>query len=226
MQLAAYPPTISSKYTEPHYILLDTNVVLDQIDILEDECIKDVIVLYTVIEEVKHKSSAIFKRFRNILLNPSRRFYTFVNEHHINTYVRREKGESANDRNDRAIRIAAKWYENHLNLQSDGEKTRVILITDDANNRVKAHNMDLISCSMSDYVRSCDKFPSLLEKLSQKNTEFGENKIDLFSPHFTPAQIHEGIRSGKLLQGSFVASRDNFLEGFVNVEGYEKTVST
>jgi exosome complex exonuclease DIS3/RRP44 len=30
------------------------------------------------------------------------------------TYVERQKGESANDRNDRAIREATLWYKNHL----------------------------------------------------------------------------------------------------------------
>lgn len=46
----------------------------------------------------------------------------------------------------------------------------------------------------------------------------------LFPTHLTPAQIHDAIKGGKLLQGSFQASRENFLEGQVNVEGYEKPV--
>jgi len=43
-------------------------------------------------------------------------------------------------------------------------------------------------------------------------------------PHLTPAQIHQGIKSGKLMQGTFFASNDNFLEGNVFVEGQEKNV--
>lgn len=62
--------------------MLDTNVILDQIDVFEEETIKDVIVLQTVLDEVKHKSAAVYKRLRDILINPARRFYTFVNEHH------------------------------------------------------------------------------------------------------------------------------------------------
>lgn len=49
--------------------------------------------------------------------------------------------------------------------------------------------------------------------------------MDLYPPHLPPQQIHDGIKNGKILQGSFVASRDNYLEGSVNVEGYEKFVS-
>jgi len=48
----------------------------------------------------------------------------------------------------------------------------------------------------------------------------------LFPLHATPSQIHEGIKSGKLLQGSFLASRENFLEGQVSVEGQDKMVSS
>ena len=39
-----------------------------------------------------------------------RNWFVFVNEHHAETYVERLPGESANDRNDRAIRRAASWY--------------------------------------------------------------------------------------------------------------------
>jgi exosome complex exonuclease DIS3/RRP44 len=80
--LSSEPQTKSSLVTGPHYLLLDTNVVLDQIDVFEEDVIQDVIVLQTVLDEVRHKSAAVYKRLREILNNPGRRFYTFVNEHH------------------------------------------------------------------------------------------------------------------------------------------------
>jgi exosome complex exonuclease DIS3/RRP44 len=64
--------------------------------------------------------------------------------------------------------------------------------------------------------------------LSQHNTTYElltGGQEPLFPLHDTPSQIHEGIKSGKLLQGSFLASRENFLEGHVNVEGQDKMVS-
>jgi len=61
-----------------------------------------------------------------------------------NTYVEREPGEKANDRNDRAIRVAVAWYESHLmRSQADrrkGHRVRVILLTDDAENKHKAES--------------------------------------------------------------------------------------
>lgn len=62
--------------------MLDTNVVLDQIHVLEEPALCDVIVLHTVLNEVKHKSSLVYKKLLELCDDSSRRFYTFVNEHH------------------------------------------------------------------------------------------------------------------------------------------------
>lgn len=67
---------------------------------------------------------------------------------------------------------------------------------------------------------------NLIDKLSRRNfaSETG-NKEPLFPLHLSPAEIHDGIKNGKLYQGSFLASRDNFLEAQVNIEGRDKPVS-
>lgn len=52
------------------------------------------------------------------------------------TFIEREPGESANDRNDRAIRVAAKWYSQHLKSNADGLK--VVLLTNDQGNKQKS----------------------------------------------------------------------------------------
>jgi len=60
------------------------------------------------------------------------------------TYVERQKGESANDRNDRAIREATLWYKNHL-ADHASEDIDVILLTNDEDNRTKAKAEGLLS---------------------------------------------------------------------------------
>lgn len=142
------------------------------------------------------------------------------------TYVEREPGESANDRNDRAIRIATAWYESHLNKSCKaGNQVRVILLSDDRQNLEKAQAEGILCSTVGDYVRGLDKFPTLQDKLALKGFTSQDKKEAIFPPHLTLTEIHEGIKSGKLLQGSFAASRENYLEGFVNVEGIEKPVS-
>lgn len=80
--LAAKPTTPNPNFPFPHYLVLDTNVVLDQIDVLEEDVLCNIIVLHTVLNEVKHRSSAVFKKLRNLISDQGRRVYTFVNEHH------------------------------------------------------------------------------------------------------------------------------------------------
>lgn len=67
------------------------------------------------------------------------------------TYIERDSGESVNDRNDRAIRVATAWYESHLLLSQferrQSERIRIVLLTDDANNRDKAQKEGLLSAT-------------------------------------------------------------------------------
>ena len=62
-----------------------------------------------MLQEVRHRSGPTLKRLKDSIANTDKHFYVFVNEHHKDTFVDQIKGESANDRNDRAIREAAKW---------------------------------------------------------------------------------------------------------------------
>ena len=48
--LAKTPTSRSTLKTSPHYLVLDTNIVLEQIDLLESEGLEHVIVLITVLE--------------------------------------------------------------------------------------------------------------------------------------------------------------------------------
>lgn len=104
-------------------------------------------------------------------------------------------------------------------------KIKIVLLTDDAGNRNKAQAEGIAAVSVRDYVKSLTETPHLQDKLSLK--EYGSEQISnpLFPPHLTLVQIHDGIKNSKLYQGSFLASRENFLEGSVNVEFFEKFVS-
>lgn len=65
--------------------------------------------------------------------------------HSRETFIEREPGESSNDRNDRAIRVAAKWYSQHLKTSEAGaDGLRVVLITNDQGNKEKAAESGLL----------------------------------------------------------------------------------
>ncbi|KAH0953363.1 hypothetical protein HN011_004299 [Eciton burchellii] len=212
----------SSLISTPYFLVLDTNVILDQIDILEEDVITNVIILQTVLEEIRHRSSTVYKKLKNIIGDQKRRFFIFINEHHQETYIEREPGEKINDRNDRAIRIAVKWYNTHL--ASNNSNIKIVLLTDDMENKTRAIKNNIFAVSMEDYIASLENSAFLLDKLCKRSYILDTQSPELFPCHLTPTEVHNGISSGKLLQGTFLSSRENFLEGNVNVEGREEPI--
>lgn len=206
----------------PHYLVPDTNVVLHQIDVLEDPVIRNVIILQTVLQEVRHRSAPVYKRLKDIINEKEKHFYTFTNEHHRETFIEREPGESANDRNDRAIRVATKWYSQHLktsNSEADGLK--VVLLTNDQGNKQKAEESGLLVYRCEEYIKSLIGNPELVDRLALSNDDKSDitSSRVLFPEHLPLSRIQAGIKSGSFLQGTFRASRDNYLEATVFVQG-------
>lgn len=130
---------------------------LHQIDIIEQ--LKNIVVLSTVLDEVRNKSIALYTRVRTLISDPDRRIVVFSNEHHKNTYVQKAKNESINDRNDRAIRVAAKFYMNHA-------KCNIVLVTDDAENKRLAGVDGINAQSVREYVFQQKHLPHLADLIA------------------------------------------------------------
>ncbi|CAJ0921426.1 unnamed protein product [Ranitomeya imitator] len=215
-------PVLQSALCEsPHYILPDTNVLLHQVDILEDPVIQNVILLQTVLQEVRSRSAPVYKRIRDMTNNPEKYFYTFTNEHHRETYIEQEQGENANDRNDRAIRTATQWYGKHLKKSANLKNLQVLLITNDRGNKEKAVQEGIVAFTCEEYIKSLIANPELVDRLacvSDEKNDIESGRI-IFSEHLPLSKLQQGIKSGIYVQGTFRASRDNFLEATVWVHG-------
>ncbi len=65
------PKSKCSLFKTSHYLVLDTNIVLNQMDVIEvtakDGGMTSVIILHTVLEEVRHRSSPIYKRLKDLI---------------------------------------------------------------------------------------------------------------------------------------------------------------
>ncbi|XP_072114895.1 exosome complex exonuclease RRP44 [Mobula birostris] len=222
--LSDEPCSSSELCPQPHFLLPDTNVVLHQIDILEDPAIQNVIILQTVLQEVRHRSAPVYKRIKDVINNPEKHFYTFTNEHHKDTYIEQEQGEGANDRNDRAIRVAVKWYNEHFKKsQSSSVHVQVILMTNDRKNKERAVEDGLVAFTCDEYIKSLAGNPELIDRLaciSDNSKEIESGKL-LFAEHLPLSKIQQGLKSNSYLQGTFRANRDNYLEATVWVHGEE-----
>eukprot|EP00124_Ichthyophonus_hoferi_P005139 Ihof_evm2s678 gene=Ihof_evmTU2s678 len=212
--------SISTTVPESHYLLPDTNVVLHQIDMLEQEAMKNIIICQTVLGEVKNRNNATYNRIRKVISDNEKHFYAFTNEHHRETYIERIPDESSNDYNDRAIRVAASWYNRHL----EGTNIKVILLTNDAECLRKAREEKIPSFTLEEYVQGVKDQPALLDLVSLGGQEVEATENINYPEYVAQSKMMAGIKAGKYHQGTFNRSRENYLEGLVQVPGYEQPV--
>ncbi|CAG8501894.1 15486_t:CDS:10 [Rhizophagus irregularis] len=209
-------PAKTKLVTKPHYIIPDTNVFMNQIDIIEHPALQNVIILQTVYEELRHLSLSVYNRLKKMINDPNRKFYVFANEHHRDTFIERIKEESPNDRNDRAIRAAVKWYATHVKQIADkGKSLEIVLLTDDAENIQRAKQDGLLAYSVREYVEGMIDTPELVDMLGNVRISDNKDKKIVYEEHLSASQITNGIKNQTLYQGTLNISMHNYLEGSI-----------
>jgi len=189
----------------------------------------DVIVLQTVLEEVKNRSLPLYHRLISLTKNEDKRFYVFFNEFRLETYITRAQGETINDRNDRAVRRAIQWYGEHLQQAVSKRKSircpSVVMISDDRDNLRKAKAESLSALSLRDYVAGLDNADHLLDMVSagqeQRVTKSGKAEM-LYPDYLSVSKVITGVKAGTMHQGTFNVSPYNYLEGSVFVPAFDK----
>ena len=192
----------------------------------------DVIILQTVLEEVRNRSLPLYNRLIGLTKSEDKRFYVFFNEFRLETYVLRDQGETINDRNDRAVRQAVKWYGEHLQqaTESSGKITRcptIVMLSDDKENLRKAKAEKLSAYLLFDYVSQLEDSDRLLDMInsSRLRQDTKDAKIEVFYPeYFSMSKLNTGIKAGTLHQGIFNVSPYNYLEGSVHVPAFDKSL--
>jgi exosome complex exonuclease DIS3/RRP44 len=146
----------------------------------------------------------------------------------------REAGESINDRNDRAVRRAVKWYSEHLvrAVQAAGGKAKktpaVVMLSDDKENLKKAKRDGIEACRLTEYVNGLANADQLLDMLSdaKEGQDLRDPKAseNLYQEHFSVSKMMTGVKNGTLHQGIFNVSSYNYLEGTIHVPAFEKNL--
>lgn len=159
-------------------------------DIIEHKkAFYDVIVLQTVLEEVRNQSVPLYNRLRALTAGgDGKRFYVFHNEFRQETFTQREEGETINDRNDRAIRLACAWYKSHIEkaAAATGSKApEIVMISNDRDNLKKAKKDGLACASIRDYLESisgAEELVDMISALAEEETETKTSKKDMLYP--------------------------------------------
>ncbi|THG20453.1 hypothetical protein TEA_027532 [Camellia sinensis var. sinensis] len=220
----------------PTILIFDTNVVLNQIDLLENPAIDDVVILSVVLEEVKNKNLSVYNRIRALCSNSTRKFFVFSNEYHravfcilvvifIPSAMTCVCGFPFPDIEEivvSAIWVAAQWYKNHL-----GDATRVLLITNDRENKRKATEEGISAETVESFVKSLGQ-PGLLDLLVQPHSEdVGMEEVEdlrpskrkiLYTEHKPMSEITAGLHCGIFHRGKLRVNRYNPFEAYVGSE--------
>ena len=215
-------PATTLAFPSGHYLIPDTNALFTGMDIFEDaNNFHDVVILQTVIDELKARSLPLYNRLMALTKSEEKRFYLFFNEFRFETAIKREEGETINDRNDRAVRTAAEWYISHL-LSTKRKSPAIVILTNDQDNRRKAQARNINALSLREYVSGLGDADRLLDMVAEGH-EKRSLQGELFYPeYYSTSRMATGIKNGALYRGVFNVSAYNYLEGTVKVPSFEK----
>ena len=197
----------------PEVLVPDTNILLHHLETLTH--FQDVILMQTVLDEVRARNSAIYNRTRALLAESSCRWFVFSNEHHKDTYVSAEaskEGESANDRNDRAIRTAAHWYAKHA------PGMQVLLLTNDRESARMSQEEDPLvpAQGLLEYVKKrgmTDLIDAVESALAARRTEQSKSSSGKeearYPSYWSEGQLQEALSKGEILFGVLQCSPYN-----------------
>ncbi|MCJ1336035.1 exosome catalytic subunit dis3 [Bachmanniomyces sp. S44760] len=226
-------PAGTKLFPNGHYILPDTNALLNALDLFEQSsAFYDVIILQTVLEELRNRSLPLYNRLISLTKSEEKRVYVFFNDFRLETYVLRDHGETINDRNDRAVRRAVKWYGDHLEQavkSSKGSKIcpSIVMLSDDKGNLQKAKAERLNASSLSDYVYQLKDADRLLDMInSSREGQEARSGIGefLYPQYHSLSKMMTGTKAGTLHQGIFNVSPYNYLEGSIHVPAFDKSL--
>lgn len=222
-------PAGTNGYPNGIYLVPDTNVLLNGMDLFEhNSAFYDVIILQVVLEEVRNRSLPLYNRLVGLTKSDDKRFYVFFNEFRLETFVNRLENESVNDRNDRAIRRAVKWYNSHLAKCKAPATPTVVMLTNDRENLLKAKIESIPVFTLQEYVSSLENASQLLDLISaseERGAAADKRAADsIYAEHYTMSKMMTGIKAGLLHQGIFNVSPYNYLEGSIKVPAFPKSL--
>uniref|UniRef100_A0A8B9RBT4 DIS3 exosome endoribonuclease and 3'-5' exoribonuclease n=1 Tax=Astyanax mexicanus TaxID=7994 RepID=A0A8B9RBT4_ASTMX len=158
--------------------------------------------------------------FLHILLHINTVLY--ILELPLETFIEREQGEIANDRNDRAIRVAAKWYTDHLSKAPNVGELKVVLLTNVRANKEKAEQSGLLAYRCEEYIKSLIGNPELVDSLALASDD--QNDITgskLMFPEHQPlalsAPTENNLEATVFIHGEGEDSTEVLLQGLQNL---------
>ena len=194
------------------FLVIDASVAYHQIDVVEHHAFECVILLQTVLDEIRRRSLPVYNRLRALAADDSRKFHVFCNEHHRETFVEKSAAETISDRNARAVRRAVEWYNSHLQ-----SSTAVVLLSDSIAALNAAREASVTAFSLRHLVETSFSHVPELADMVCAIQDTPDEPVEPFAypEHLSAAQMSAGLKSGAFHQGTLRISTFNFLQASV-----------
>lgn len=142
-------------------------------------------------------------------------------------FVKAKIGESAIERDERAIMEAALWYRSHFSSLT--KNVDLLILTSSKTFKSKCETGGLNVMLLEEYAEYVkDQAPDLIDMLSSPIDEAGTTgqKIE-FNEYLPQNELLRGLKSGKFYQGKLSISHHNIFEGsvFANIRGSERSIN-
>ncbi|KAF0991301.1 hypothetical protein HZS_339, partial [Henneguya salminicola] len=206
----------SNLFPTSHFLIPEFSVLIKQIDLFENDKICNVIVLQTVLHQIRQTNIGVYKRLQSIINISEKYFYVFNNECHVETFVDQQRGESDLEWENKLFTKACEWYSRHIetNLPEIG----IVAIYSHTSPR---SNYFTKALTVQDYVKSLIWYDELIDSLVIEDNIIAMNSLlessTSFPDHISLNVLNLGLKTKKYLSGIFYQSPDNFTAGTVKI---------
>ncbi|KNB43110.1 hypothetical protein JH06_4221 [Blastocystis sp. subtype 4] len=236
--------TLSADPFNHEYLIPDAEVLVNQEDLLQQEIppLCDVIILQSVLLEVRKRSISVFNQVSTLLRNSSKRWVFFANQNFERTYLDRQMEESIDDYNVRLLVTATQYFYEHFKSY---EIVPMVLTNTVQQQTVYSKHSHVSCMTITEFVDSLrEDYSGLSDHLNLASIETADPSMiqegDIPASHYDPVKrqyilskeqganviyynylddeiIKQGLESGRLFKGIYHSNPDNIWEGHVTI---------
>ncbi|XP_029646504.1 DIS3-like exonuclease 1 [Octopus sinensis] len=200
-----------------HYVVLDSQICRDYLEIWETPEIKGIIFPQTIVNSVQYEgNSRQVKRLKALLDDPRKGSVLFCNEFHEDVYCERQPKEPTSEWQTKCCYKVSEWYYNHLNGQMP-----IIMVTDNTKmiEEYGCKTLNVFVLSMEDYMNNFwEELPGIIDLYASLRASLDSKQKGTEYLGYLPMHcLESGVKTGLFIKGHLNvnkhdAQREAFLQ--------------
>ncbi|KAH0788561.1 exosome complex exonuclease RRP44 [Histomonas meleagridis] len=206
------PNFSENPFTTPdaeYVLVLSSETILNQMDALQDDNMKNILFLQTIYETVRTKSRATINRLDRLIRTPEKHFSVFANEHYKKTYVEQTESMTTQEHHQLLILKALEFLSSIFpiiyltNTEKDYEEMKLI-------------SGDSTPFTIDTIHHWADNNESLANRLTAPDA-INADEIQ-YEDHLSALEVHKLVDQGNAFVGTFSLSQFSREEATVRTQ--------